>query len=89
MCVLLLRVASRARPGAVPPLSLAPVRRQLVGVVSMRHTHGVRFGQADIYVVVKLLATSEEIKMDPHEVCHVCNVCNVCNVRNVRNVRSE
>jgi len=43
------------------------VESELVGVVSMRHTHGVRFGQSDLYVVVKLLATTEEIKIDEHE----------------------
>ena len=43
------------------------VEASLVGVVSMRHSHGYRFGQGDLYVVVKLLATTEEINMDPHE----------------------
>ena len=43
------------------------VESALVGVVSMRHLHGVRFGQSDLYVVVKLRATTEEIKMDAHE----------------------
>ena len=43
------------------------IESSLVGVVSMRHTHGVRFGQSDLYVVVKLRATTEDIQMDPKE----------------------
>ena len=43
------------------------VESELVGVVSMRHSHGYRFGQGDIYVVVKLRATTEKITMDEHE----------------------
>ena len=43
------------------------VMTALLGVVNLRHMHGVRFGQADLYVVVKLRATSEEIVMDPNE----------------------
>jgi nicotinamide mononucleotide (NMN) deamidase PncC/8-oxo-dGTP pyrophosphatase MutT (NUDIX family) len=39
----------------------------LVGVVSLRHSHGFRFGQGDIYVVVKLLATNDAITIDEHE----------------------
>eukprot|EP00929_Paragymnodinium_shiwhaense_P032574 TRINITY_DN18029_c1_g1_i1.p1 TRINITY_DN18029_c1_g1~~TRINITY_DN18029_c1_g1_i1.p1 ORF type:complete len:500 (+),score=61.87 TRINITY_DN18029_c1_g1_i1:101-1501(+) len=37
------------------------------GVVSIRHSHGFRFGQGDLYVVVKLRAEKEDIVMDPHE----------------------
>ena len=51
------------------------VGSSLIGVVSLRHTHGVRFAQSDIYVVVKLQAETGEagsegrprITMDPHE----------------------
>lgn len=43
------------------------VLSSLVGVVSMRHTHNVRFGQGDLYVVVRLKAESEHITMDAHE----------------------
>ena len=43
------------------------VESSLAGVVSMRHMHGVRFGQSDIYVVVRLLATTEAITIDPNE----------------------
>ena len=39
----------------------------LVGVVSLRHSHKFRFGQGDLYVVVRLLASSEAITIDPHE----------------------
>mmetsp|Transcript_125100 Transcript_125100/g.348106 ORF Transcript_125100/g.348106 Transcript_125100/m.348106 type:complete len:478 (+) Transcript_125100:106-1539(+) len=44
------------------------VKSELVGVTSMRHQHGLRFGQSDIYVVVRLRALSEEIKVDPEEI---------------------
>lgn len=43
------------------------VTGSLIGVVSIRHSHGFRFGQGDIYVVVKMQATKEEITLDPHE----------------------
>eukprot|EP00933_Yihiella_yeosuensis_P014752 TRINITY_DN13090_c1_g1_i1.p1 TRINITY_DN13090_c1_g1~~TRINITY_DN13090_c1_g1_i1.p1 ORF type:complete len:479 (+),score=102.63 TRINITY_DN13090_c1_g1_i1:107-1543(+) len=43
------------------------VKTSLIGVVSLRHSHGVRFGQGDIYVLVKLRADSEEIHVDTHE----------------------
>lgn len=39
----------------------------LVGVVSIRHSHNFRFGQGDLYVLVKLQADIEEIKLDSHE----------------------
>lgn len=44
------------------------ITTELVGVVSMRHAHGVRFGQSDIYCVVRLRALTEEIKLDPEEI---------------------
>lgn len=43
------------------------VTGSLIGVVSIRHSHGFRFSQGDIYVVVKIQATKEEITLDPHE----------------------
>lgn len=43
------------------------VTGSLMGVVSLRHSHGFRFGQGDIYVLVKLRAENEDITMDPHE----------------------
>jgi len=43
------------------------VEAALLGIVSMRHMHGVRFGQGDLYVVVKLRATTEHITIDPNE----------------------
>ena len=47
------------------------VAAELEGVVSMRHQHGVRFGQSDLYVVVKLRTEGDEerpaIELDPHE----------------------
>merc|ERR1712232_313126 len=39
----------------------------LLGVVSLRHTHGVRFNQGDIYVLVKMLAENDVITMDTYE----------------------
>jgi len=43
----------------------------LEGIVSMRHMHNVRFGQADLYVVVKLKTDGDDkrpvITMDPNE----------------------
>ena len=39
----------------------------LDGVVSMRHSHGRRFGQGDIYAIVRLKAESEEIHLDKSE----------------------
>jgi len=43
------------------------VTGSLLGVVSLRHSHGYRFGQGDIYVLVKLRADSEDITVDTHE----------------------
>ena len=43
------------------------VTGSLLGLVSLRHSHGYRFGQDDIYVVVKLQALEETIRIDPHE----------------------
>ena len=40
---------------------------ELDGVVSLRHTHGYRFGMGDLYVIVRLRATSETITIDPVE----------------------
>ncbi|CAJ1329570.1 unnamed protein product [Effrenium voratum] len=37
------------------------------GLVSLRHSHGVRFGQGDIYVIVKLQAVNETIQIDEVE----------------------
>jgi len=39
----------------------------LDGVVSLRHSHGRRFGQGDLYVVVRMRATSEVLEIDRHE----------------------
>jgi 8-oxo-dGTP pyrophosphatase MutT (NUDIX family) len=44
------------------------VTASLEGVVSLRHKHGVRFGQGDLYVLVKLRATKEEISIDTKEI---------------------
>jgi len=41
---------------------------ELVGVTSMRHTHGYRFGQSDIYVLVRMKATDSTITIDPQEI---------------------
>merc|ERR1712224_423597 len=43
------------------------VTSTLVGVASLRHSHGFRFGQGDIYVLVKLLAEKDDITIDPNE----------------------
>eukprot|EP00746_Dinoflagellata_sp_MGD_P016911 gnl/MRDRNA2_/MRDRNA2_138510_c0_seq1.p1 gnl/MRDRNA2_/MRDRNA2_138510_c0~~gnl/MRDRNA2_/MRDRNA2_138510_c0_seq1.p1 ORF type:complete len:515 (-),score=93.73 gnl/MRDRNA2_/MRDRNA2_138510_c0_seq1:84-1628(-) len=43
------------------------VPTEFLGLVSIRHTHKVRFGQGDLYCVVKLKATSEQINLDPEE----------------------
>lgn len=43
------------------------VAAELDGVVSLRHSHGRRFGQGDLYVVVRLRATSEAIRVDAGE----------------------
>jgi len=43
------------------------IKSEPVGVVSLRHNHGYRFGQGDIYVLVRLRATFETIEVDPHE----------------------
>lgn len=39
----------------------------LIGLVSVRHSHGYRFGQGDIYVTVKMLADKDDINIDMHE----------------------
>lgn len=44
----------------------------LLGIVSLRHSHGFRFAQGDIYVVVKLRADLEEITMDENELMGAC-----------------
>ena len=33
----------------------------------MRHSHGFRFGQGDLYVLVKMLAKDSTITLDTHE----------------------
>jgi len=44
------------------------ISTKLVGVVSIRHTHGVRFGQGDLYVLCKMLADADQpLKVDAHE----------------------
>ena len=43
------------------------IETALDGLVSLRHSHGRRFGQGDLYVVVRLNATSEEIVLDRGE----------------------
>ena len=43
------------------------VTGDLLGLVSLRHSHGERFGQNDIYVLVKLKAKNESITMDTEE----------------------
>jgi len=43
------------------------VKAELAGLSSLRHTHGFRFNQGDLYVVVKLRALSEVITICPHE----------------------
>lgn len=42
---------------------------QIEGVVSLRHTHGYRFGQGDLYVVVRLRVPegADAIQLDPRE----------------------
>jgi len=44
------------------------VTASLEGVVSLRHTHGVRFGQGDIYVLVRMRAIEEGISIDESEI---------------------
>jgi len=44
----------------------------LLGIVSLRHSHGYRFGQDDIYVVAKLRADIEEITIDENELMGAC-----------------
>ena len=39
----------------------------LDGIVSLRHSHGRRFGQSDIYAIVRLRAESEAIELDRGE----------------------
>merc|ERR1719454_1196174 len=43
------------------------VTGSLEGVVSLRHSHGFRFGQGGIYVVVKMQADNETIAVDKKE----------------------
>lgn len=43
------------------------VTTKVEGVVSLRHSHGFRFGVGDLYVVVKLRAIKEDITMDTKE----------------------
>ena len=43
------------------------VATELDGVVSLRHAHGRRFDQGDLYVIVRLRATAEEITIDEAE----------------------
>lgn len=40
---------------------------ELEGVVSLRHSHGRRFGQGDVYVVTRLRATSDALEIDRAE----------------------
>merc|ERR1712079_311733 len=44
------------------------VPSEFVGVVSFRHSHGVRFGQGDIYFAIRLRSLSDDIKIDPEEI---------------------
>eukprot|EP00931_Biecheleriopsis_adriatica_P091984 TRINITY_DN65827_c0_g1_i1.p1 TRINITY_DN65827_c0_g1~~TRINITY_DN65827_c0_g1_i1.p1 ORF type:complete len:495 (-),score=101.09 TRINITY_DN65827_c0_g1_i1:53-1444(-) len=44
------------------------IQTELHGVVSFRHSHTARFGQSDIYCVVRLRALTEEIKLCPEEI---------------------
>jgi len=44
------------------------VRGQEEGLVTLRHSHGYRFGQGDVYVTVKLRAASDELTIDPVEI---------------------
>lgn len=43
------------------------MRTELLGVGSLRHGHGMRFGQSDIYVVCVMRALDEEIRLDTSE----------------------
>ncbi|CAL1148704.1 unnamed protein product [Cladocopium goreaui] len=43
------------------------IKGELDGVVSLRHSHNFRFGQDDIFVSVKVKATTESICIDPNE----------------------
>lgn len=43
------------------------IETELDGVVSLRHAHGRRFGQGDIYVLVRLRAKSDVITLDTNE----------------------
>jgi nicotinamide mononucleotide (NMN) deamidase PncC/8-oxo-dGTP pyrophosphatase MutT (NUDIX family) len=43
------------------------ITTKVEGVVSLRHSHGFRFGVGDLYVVVKLRAEKEDIVMDTNE----------------------
>ena len=43
------------------------VKGALEGVVSLRHGHGFRFNQGDLYVLVRLRASSDTITLDTHE----------------------
>lgn len=44
------------------------ISAEFVGVVSMRHSHNRRFGQGDLYFVVKMRALSEDIQLDGKEI---------------------
>ncbi|CAK0848686.1 unnamed protein product [Prorocentrum cordatum] len=44
------------------------IKTEPVGVVSIRHAHGLAFGQGDIYCVLRLRPLSEDIKIDPEEI---------------------
>lgn len=44
------------------------VTASLEGVVSLRHTHGFRFGQGDIYVLVRVRAIEDAISIDESEI---------------------
>mmetsp|Transcript_40657 Transcript_40657/g.83085 ORF Transcript_40657/g.83085 Transcript_40657/m.83085 type:complete len:463 (-) Transcript_40657:132-1520(-) len=43
------------------------IKGELDGVVSLRHSHNFRFGQDDMFVSVKVKATTESICIDPNE----------------------
>eukprot|EP00930_Biecheleria_cincta_P096836 TRINITY_DN88619_c0_g1_i1.p1 TRINITY_DN88619_c0_g1~~TRINITY_DN88619_c0_g1_i1.p1 ORF type:complete len:470 (-),score=86.31 TRINITY_DN88619_c0_g1_i1:38-1447(-) len=57
-----------ATAGSREVLEETGVASEFEGVVSLRHGHGMRFGQGDIYCVVRLRALSEEIKLCPEEI---------------------
>ena len=43
------------------------VSGSLDGLASLRHSHGKRFGQGDLYVIVRLLAEDDALTIDHHE----------------------